>query len=274
MTKISDFETMEMEGWSDPSIAKGYADGFDIATHLTAKKLSEAVAADQGMRILDLCTGHGVVASELVERGASVVGLDFSDAMIKLARNAVPEAEFVQGDALSMDFADSSFDAVTIGFGVPHFPDPVCGLTEAARVLKPGGKIAFSVWHGKGSNGAFGWLFDAFEKLGDPKVTLPEGPDAHMFTDQAVADRLTSSAGFKNVQLTEIATELKVGTPEALFDVFHDGAVRAASLLRRQPSSNSKAIRQDLANRVRITCTNSKNCYKIPAPAVVISANL
>ena len=85
--------------------------------------------------------------------------------MISLAQVVAPGAMFVQGDAMAMDFADNSFDAVTIGFAVPHLPDPSRGKAEAALVLKPGGKIAFSVWRCKGSDGAFGWLFDALGRL-------------------------------------------------------------------------------------------------------------
>ncbi len=272
MKDTADFEAMEREGWSDPAIAKGYADGFDVATRLIARRLAETVGAGQGMEILDMCSGHGVVAAELVERGASVVGLDFSEAMIQLAQNAVPAARFVHGDAMDMGFADRSFDAVTIGFGVPHFPDPARGLAEAARVLKPGGKIAFSIWCGKGSNGSFGWLFDAVERLGDHSVTLPAGPDAHMFTDPAVAEPVTAEAGFTDVKVTAIPTELHVHAPEALFDVFHGGAVRAASLLRRQPGRHGDAIRQDLAARVRSEGTRQQNGYLVPAPSVIVSA--
>ncbi len=134
MTDTSDFENMERDGWSNPSIAKGYADGFEMATHHVAKKLADAVDAGPEVKVLDLCTGHGVVAKELVARGATVSGLDFSEPMISLARSAVPKAQFVQGDAMAMEFPDEHFDAVTIGFGVPHFPDASRGLIEAARV--------------------------------------------------------------------------------------------------------------------------------------------
>lgn len=117
-----DLEDMEMEGWGDPAMAKGYAESFDQATRLVAQKLAEAVAAGPDTRVLDLCTGHGVVAAELLNRGASVVGLDFSPAMIALARKTAPNAEFVQGDAMAMTFTDNSFDAVTIGLGFRTSP--------------------------------------------------------------------------------------------------------------------------------------------------------
>ena len=272
MTDTTDFEKMERYGWADPSIAKGYADGFETATRLVAKKLADQVAAGPNCKALDLCTGHGVVAAELVARGSDVTGLDFSEAMIALARSAAPAARFVQGDAMAMEFPDHTFDAVTIGFGVPHFPDPQRGLREVSRVLKPGGKISFSIWRGKGSDGAFGWLFDAAERLADPSISLPEGPDAHMLVDSDIAKPLVENAGFANVRLVDVASELCVSDPQTLFDVFDGGAVRAASLLKRQPNERRDAIRADLAMRVQAEASKAIGGYLVPAPSVVVTA--
>ncbi|MEP0943590.1 MAG: methyltransferase domain-containing protein [Rhizobiaceae bacterium] len=272
MGNTCDFEAMERDGWSNSSIAQSYADGFERATRLVAKQLSQAVMAAKGTTVLDICTGHGVVAAELVKQGANVTGLDFSLPMIALAKSAVPEARFVNGDAMAMDFDDESFDAITIGFGVPHFPDPERGLNEAARVLKPGGKIAFSIWHGKGSSGSFGWLFDSVGRLADPSITLPEGPDAHALVDIGVARPIVESAGFVDVELIEVNSELTVSSPEALFDLFDSGAVRTASLLSRQPDQRRDAIRDDLAKRTQSEGTEGELGYLVPAPSVIISA--
>lgn len=272
MTDTRAFERMELEGWSNPSIAQGYADGFARATQDVARHLSDAVMADANTRALDLCTGHGVVAVELLQRKASVIGVDFSPAMIALAQAAVPGVTFVQGDAMALEFADASFDAVTIGFGVPHFPDPSRGLVEAARVLKPGGRIAFSIWQGRGSDGAFGWLFDAVERFGDPAVTLPEGPDAHLLADASVAHSMLSDSGFIDAKSEVLATELAVSEPERLFDAFDCGAVRAASLLSGQTEARREIIRAKLAERVRSDAVRHGAEYGVPAPSVVISA--
>ncbi len=272
MSNTRAFEKMEIDGWSDPAIAKGYADGFAQATQVVAERLSDTIKAERGTQVLDLCTGHGVVAAALLKRGASVVGLDFSQAMIALAKSAAPEAEFVHGDAMAMEFEDASFDAVTIGFGVPHFPDPLRGLTEAARVLKPGGRLAFSIWQGKGSEGAFGWLFDAVGRLGDPEVSLPEGPDAHLLADKAVAQALLTETGFTEISSEVLATQLAVSEPEFLFDAFDRGAVRAAALLSGQPAAKRDAIRTDLAARARAEGVGQDSGILVPAPSAIVSA--
>jgi SAM-dependent methyltransferase len=266
------FEKMERDGWSDPSIAKGYADSFSLATGMVARHLADAVQAGPGVQVLDLCSGHGVVAVELLRRGATVTGLDFSPAMVALARQAAPEATFLQGDALNLTFPDNSFDAVTIGFGVPHFPQPERGLEEAFRILRPGGRLAFSIWFGKGSNGAFDWLFEAVERLGDPSVTLPQGPDAHLLANGDIARSMLAEANFVDVRTSEISSQLLVPVPEALFDTFDRGAVRAASLLGHQTQERRNAIRTALADRVRSEGVKVDRGFLVPAPSVIHSA--
>ena len=107
MTDTHEFEQMEKDGWSNPKIAQGYAEGFATASQQIALALASTVAAKSGTRALDLCTGHGVVAAALIARGAEATGLDFSEAMIALARKAVPRAAFMQGDAMDLTFPDS-----------------------------------------------------------------------------------------------------------------------------------------------------------------------
>lgn len=105
-----------------------------------------AVDPKPGQRILDVATGTGRLARELDESGAEVVALDFSWNMLaagKAAEQRAGEAPlaWLNGDGTALPFADATFDAVTISFGLRNLPDPRAGLREFARVLKPGGRV-------------------------------------------------------------------------------------------------------------------------------------
>ena len=95
----------------------------------------------RGDRVLDACCGTGDLALAARARGADVVGLDFSEAMLERARAKSRDVEWVQGDMLALPFDDASFDAATVGFGVRNVDDLDAGLRELHRVLRDGGTV-------------------------------------------------------------------------------------------------------------------------------------
>jgi demethylmenaquinone methyltransferase / 2-methoxy-6-polyprenyl-1,4-benzoquinol methylase len=109
--------------------------------HRWRRRAADLARVGPGSRALDVATGTGDLAIELAGRGASVVGLDFSERMLDLARAKAPGIEFVQGNALELQYPDASFDAVTVGFGARNFSDLDRGLAELARVTRPGGRV-------------------------------------------------------------------------------------------------------------------------------------
>ncbi|HZK15108.1 MAG TPA: bifunctional demethylmenaquinone methyltransferase/2-methoxy-6-polyprenyl-1,4-benzoquinol methylase UbiE [Solirubrobacterales bacterium] len=102
-----------------------------------------------GDSVLDVCCGTGDLSFELASRvspGGNVIGSDFSEPMLDLAREKAESrrsasVRFEWGDALDLPYDDSRFDAVTVGFGVRNFADRDRGLREMARVLQPGGRL-------------------------------------------------------------------------------------------------------------------------------------
>jgi demethylmenaquinone methyltransferase / 2-methoxy-6-polyprenyl-1,4-benzoquinol methylase len=104
-------------------------------------KTARAVVSP-GDRVLDSCCGTGDLAIACLRAGGRVTGLDFSERMLDRARRKSDEVEWVEGDALALPFAESSFDAATVGFGVRNLEDLGKGLGELRRVLRPGGRLA------------------------------------------------------------------------------------------------------------------------------------
>ncbi len=265
------FAALEKREWADAGVAQSYARAFAQAADMVVPHLVEAVEARPGVKALDLCCGHGNVTSGLVKVGAKVTGLDFSPVMLDMARAAVPEAQFVEGDAMALDFDDASFDAVTIGFGMPHVPEPPRVIAEARRVLRPGGRLAFSVWCGPEVDTALGYVFGAIGQHGAPDIALPPGPGANDYADPALAFPVLEVAGFTDCRQSTVASMWKVDDPGAPYDFFRDGTARGGALLRPQPTKNATAIRAAVVTQVLEKHGQGPN-WNVPIPAVVTAA--
>ncbi|PRX45584.1 demethylmenaquinone methyltransferase/2-methoxy-6-polyprenyl-1,4-benzoquinol methylase [Prauserella shujinwangii] len=110
--------------------------GFDRRWRTTTARVLDARA---GETVLDLAAGTGVSTQEYARGGAYCVAADFSLGMLRSGRHrGVP---MVAADALRLPFADESFDAATITFGIRNFVDTKAALTEIARVVRPGGRL-------------------------------------------------------------------------------------------------------------------------------------
>jgi demethylmenaquinone methyltransferase/2-methoxy-6-polyprenyl-1,4-benzoquinol methylase len=105
------------------------------------REAAEAVVRP-GDRVLDACCGTGDLAIADAAAGGRVTGIDFSEPMLERARLKAPDIEWVVCDALALPFADGSFDAATVGFGVRNLSELDKGLRELRRVLRPGGRLA------------------------------------------------------------------------------------------------------------------------------------
>jgi demethylmenaquinone methyltransferase / 2-methoxy-6-polyprenyl-1,4-benzoquinol methylase len=117
--------------------------------HRWRQRAADRAELGAGDSALDVCCGTGDLALELagrVQPGGRVIGCDFSEPMLDLAREkasgqGTPGVRFEWADALQLPYDDGRFDAVTVGFGVRNLSDLDAGLRELTRVLRPGGRL-------------------------------------------------------------------------------------------------------------------------------------
>lgn len=105
------------------------------------KSVTTIISPKSGMKILDIAAGTGASARPLVDKGAEVTALDFSEGMLAKGRKLHKDIKFVQADALHLPFEENTFDVTTMSFGLRNTSDTAAALTEALRVTKSGGRI-------------------------------------------------------------------------------------------------------------------------------------
>lgn len=222
----------------------GIANRYDLLNHLlsgnTDKRWRRLVAerlhdvlAKKGARILDIACGTGDLSLALAEKaGARIIGTDFCRPMLEIAARKAKaaattnatEIPFVEGDALKLPFADESFDAVTIAFGLRNLSSVEAGLQELRRVLKPEGRAAileFSTPVVPGFRGLFKFYFRRVLPAIGGMISGSRGayeylPDSvSRFPDQKRLAAMMREAGFEEIEyknLTGGIAALHMGT--------------------------------------------------------------
>jgi 2-polyprenyl-3-methyl-5-hydroxy-6-metoxy-1,4-benzoquinol methylase len=143
MDVLAEFKQAQKEGWS-------HFAPLETMTTPTAARLVRHAGVMQGMRVLDVACGTGVVAITAARLGAVVSAVDLTPQLLERARQnsliAKSDVDWREADAEEMPLGDAYFDIVLSQFGHMFAPRPKIVTREMIRVLKPGGTIAFSTW--------------------------------------------------------------------------------------------------------------------------------
>lgn len=264
-SELRAFTSFVRAGWE--KAAEAYHRHWGSLSQQSAGAMLDAAEVASGTRMLDVATGAGYVAALAKRRGAQPVGLDFSEAQVKLARSTYPDVEFRRGDAQALPFEAEIFDAVAIGFGLNHLPEPEQAFREAFRVLRSGGRMAFTVWAAPKQGEGFGIVLGAITVHGVPDPSLPPAPPYFRFADAAETHRVFASAGFIASATRIVPQFWRHSTPDEVFAAFNEGAVRATAMLRAQPPDRQQAIRRIVRREVEQLGANGE--YVIPVPAAL-----
>ncbi len=146
-----------------------------------------ALGLAPGERCLDVAAGTGVSTEELARSGALVVGADLSLGMLQVGHTARPGVALLAADALALPFPDATFDAVTVSFGLRNFVDPTAGLTELARVTRPGGRLVVCEFSAP-TNAVFRRVYLGYLMAALPAVArrVASNPDAYVYLAESI----------------------------------------------------------------------------------------
>jgi ubiquinone/menaquinone biosynthesis C-methylase UbiE len=264
---MTTFREFEQRGWQQAALR--YHDAFASLTIQSIDPLLDAVRAGRGVRLLDLASGPGYAAGVAAARGASVIGVDFSSEMVDRARKGYPGIPFLEGDAEQLSLPDAAFDAVVMNYGMLHLGQPERAVTESWRVLRPGGRFAFTVWDVPERAVGFGIVLRAIQTHGNLNVQLPSGPPFFRFSDATESVRLLEDCGFSDPQVATIPQVWQLKDAGDLFDFMYNSSVRTAALLRSQTTDVLAAIQDSIRRDVESFRKN--NVCELSMPAVLSS---
>lgn len=262
------FREFEYRGW-EASVA-AYDRFFGRLTSQAIEPLLDETQVRQETRVLDVASGPGYVSAAAARRGASVVGVDFSERMVARSQELNPDLEFRHGDAESLPFGAATFDAVVMNFGVLHLGQPERAFAEASRVLAADGTFGFTVWCQPDEAVGFAIVLRAIEQYGDAGVTLPAGPPFFRFSSESECRSALSGAGLTLCAMRKLPLVWRLESADELFHAFLDGTARTGGLLRVQTPTALSAIKEGVARGCEPYLT--ADGLSVPMPAFVVSA--
>lgn len=212
------------------------------------------------MIVLDVASGTGepglTIASML--KGGRVQLTDIAENMLVIAREnatrrGINNIEIVEGDACELPFADNTFDAISCRFGFMFFPDMSLAAKEMVRVLKPGGRIAVSVWNIPERNF---WVTVTMDAIRRNLVLQPPpkgAPGMFRCSAEGLMFNLFSQAGLKNISQSEVGGKLNCKT----FDVYWSMQTEVAAPIVAALNKANAQVKEKIKKEVYKSITES-----------------
>ncbi len=248
----------ELDTWTRCS--SSYNETWATLTNETLPLLIDKTNTNNNISVLDIGCGAGNSTKMISETRADVIGIDFSEKMINVAKNVYPNITFKQSDAENIPLEDNSTDVVIANFVVHHFAEPSKVFKEINRVLKSNGKFAFAVWGANEEQSSLGAFFQAFAKHHE-LTELPHGP-LFGITDFETYNNLAKNADLKNFKLEKLNTNWKMNSLDPLINGCWDWGN-----LHLFPEDKQKSIKTDLIKNCEPF--KKENQYSFPHSAII-----
>ena len=214
----SEFHDFEQAGWE--KAASEYDRRFG---ELTAQSIAPSWTRSALHPALNCSTWHVARATwRRLQRAAVAPSWESTSpaSMVDLASELDSELEFRFGDAEELDLPDNSMDAVVMNFGMLHLARPENAIAEAFRVLRPGGRYAFTVWDVPERAAAFSIILGSLQTHGNMDLGLPSGPPFFQFSDEEESQSALTSAGFISVRTLQVPQVWRVESGNEILTTF------------------------------------------------------
>lgn len=230
---------------------------FEAGAGALSERLVHVAGVAPGMRVLDLCTGLGEPAlrvARIVGAQGRVVGADLSRAMLQFARARAAERglanlHLVECEGEHLGFAARSFDAATFRWGPMLMNDPVRGLTEVRRVLKPGARLGVSVW-GTGREVPFISVAGMVaEEIGGVPKPPPGTPGPLRMGREGELEAALVAAGFKDVRCEAVEVVMSFASPKEYVEYTREVSTSLRKALEEKDESAREAVWRELERR-------------------------
>jgi ubiquinone/menaquinone biosynthesis C-methylase UbiE len=263
---------IEHEPWQLDGTAAELYDRYLVPaiTSRWAADLIERAMPQPGEQVLDVACGTGIVARLAAERIGSghVIGLDINEGMLAVARSHAPRTgapiEWQEASALSMPFADASFDLVLCQLGLQFFPDRSAALDEMHRVLVPNGRLALSVYSSIEHTPVAHALADALDRHLGPGASAIKRSE-HVLADADTLHRLVAGAGFRDVVLQTVTQTIRFTSPREYVRL-QIGATPMAELVAGMESARRDALVDAIAADLIAALTSFSEMGELASP--------
>jgi SAM-dependent methyltransferase len=207
-----------------------------------------------GDTVLELAAGlgdTGFIAARLVGESGRVIITDFAPEMLAAARRrarelGVKNAEFRVLDAERMDLQTDSVDGVLCRWAYMLMIDPTAAFAETRRVLRPGGRLAFSVWAARERNPALSLVGRVLESQGHIPPPEPGAPSAFAMADPGRIRELAVGAGFAEPEVEEVSFRLSFADQESYWRYLTETSASASPVLRALSPEAQNTVREQV----------------------------
>ena len=224
------------------------------ASRLVSEWMVRKLDPRPGDTVLELAAGladTGLMAARSVGESGLVIVTDFTPEMVAAARRraeelAVQNAEFRVLDAERMDLETDSVDGVLCRWAYMLTIDPAAAFAETRRVLRPGGRLAFSVWASRERNPGLSLVGTVLESQGHIPPPEPEAPGAFVMADPGRIRKLVVGAGFAEPEIEEVSFRWSFADREAYWRYLTQTAASASPVLRSLSPEAQEVVREQV----------------------------